>query len=834
MKNSVSVIMVFVVVLLVVLPLHVFSQQLIEMSVTKFQKVNDSQLLWSDIKDQSAFVLVSDPLYLNLSKLAYRVLDDDVELGKFYWLHSMDVPLFDWSKIKQSDQVTLLWNNHRTALVRYWGTDIKTIVPRQIMVQKLTFKKLTKAPVDQLHQFGGWAPDEILSVQAIVDSVNIDSIYYTERHLTGMEGIDSLQSRYSYSPQIFVAQQYLQERLQAYGYTIDLHAFGAGTFYDVAFAPGQINDGWVSGADKIYRTTDAGINWTLEYQGTSGAELWSIYPVSSQIVYAVGNYGTILKTTDGGDNWQSQISPTGTFIFGVYFLDTNNGFIAADNGIIMKTTNGGANWSIKNTPTANRLYDIVFSDASNGWAVGRSGTIVHSSDGGETWNTQSSGTSSRLYGTYFLNADTGFVVGWDGRLLKTENGGSQWTALNVSTTNYLYDIDFIDSQNGIVVGWSGTCLRTTDGGINWSQAGNLLSADAYAVDYVDNQILWSAGSGLFAQSVNGANTWQSQVSALPEGTLNNVIATKQGTTYPDRYFIICAHYDDASENPMVFAPGADDNGSGTAGVIEAARVLADYDFKYTIKFVLFSAEEQGLIGSSAYAAAAAAAGDLIEGVVNLDMIGYDSNSNGSVEIHAGTMASSQQIGTLMVNNISNWGLALTANYYTSGSSGASDHASFWSVGYPAIMQIEDWSDHTPFYHTTGDQLHTLNPSYFHENAKLAIGTMAVLAELDSISTGISVDPIAEDFVLQDPYPNPFNPTISINYYLPSNNKVEVKVFDVLGKEINTLLDSRQLSGWYTISWNATSELGNAAASGIYFIQVKAGNNLRLKKVVLLR
>ena len=86
--------------------------------------------------------------------------------------------------------------------------------------------------------------------------------------------------------------------------------------------------------------------------------------------------------------------------------------------------------------------------------------------------------------------------------------------------------------------------------------------------------------------------------------------------------IVCAHYDSTSTQATTHAPGADDNASGTAAVMEMARVLAGYQFDYTIKFIAFSAEEWGLYGSRHYAQAAKQRGEQIVGVVNLDMIGY--------------------------------------------------------------------------------------------------------------------------------------------------------------------------------------------------------------------
>ena len=94
-------------------------------------------------------------------------------------------------------------------------------------------------------------------------------------------------------------------------------------------------------------------------------------------------------------------------------------------------------------------------------------------------------------------------------------------------------------------------------------------------------------------------------------TGRNVIGSITGTEYPNKKFIICAHYDDMPTG--IIAPGADDNGSGTAAVIEAARVLSEYTFPYTLIFAVWDEEEQGLIGSDYYASQAAQAGDSILG-----------------------------------------------------------------------------------------------------------------------------------------------------------------------------------------------------------------------------
>ncbi len=111
--------------------------------------------------------------------------------------------------------------------------------------------------------------------------------------------------------------------------------------------------------------------------------------------------------------------------------------------------------------------------------------------------------------------------------------------------------------------------------------------------------------------------------SLGDETLDNIVGVLSGWgPGSDIIYIACAHYDSTSENPGNAAPGADDNASGTAAVLEAARILSQYRFKHTLRFVTFAAEEQDLIGSCCYAAEARSAGTNIGGVINHDMVAF--------------------------------------------------------------------------------------------------------------------------------------------------------------------------------------------------------------------
>ncbi len=207
----------------------------------------------------------------------------------------------------------------------------------------------------------------------------------------------------------------------------------------------------------------------------------------------------------------------------------------------------------------------------------------------------------------------------------------------------------------------------------------------------------------------------------------NVVATKPGLTYPDDIYIICAHVDSISNDPYNYAPGADDNGSGATAVMIAADILTQYDFGYTIRFVTFTGEEQGLRGSHEYAQDAYNEGDDILGVLNLDMIAYDSDADSIIELHAGTGADSIAIANLFADVVDTYDINLVPEIITAGATNRSDHASFWDYGYDAILAIEDWQDFTPYYHTTNDQLSTLNMPYFTEFVKASVGTIASMS-----------------------------------------------------------------------------------------------------------
>ena len=207
----------------------------------------------------------------------------------------------------------------------------------------------------------------------------------------------------------------------------------------------------------------------------------------------------------------------------------------------------------------------------------------------------------------------------------------------------------------------------------------------------------------------------------------NVEATLPGIDESsDEIYIICAHYD-----TVTVSPGADDDGSGTTAVHAAAYLMSQYEFNHTIKFVTFSGEEQGLLGSEAYAAEAYAQGWNIVGVLNADMISYAVTENDGDNLIVFEDSGSEWLYTY-TNNVnteysSYIDLVLDHGGYTWGS----DHNSFWDYGYNALFYFE--YTETPYYHQSGDTIAHINTSYAKKNSRLIFATLAELAEAQPLS-----------------------------------------------------------------------------------------------------
>ena len=218
---------------------------------------------------------------------------------------------------------------------------------------------------------------------------------------------------------------------------------------------------------------------------------------------------------------------------------------------------------------------------------------------------------------------------------------------------------------------------------------------------------------------------------------HNVIAVQRGTLFPDEFIVCGGHYDSFSYNgsyPYVFyfddAPGADDNATGSAGILETARILSQYKFQRSIIYCAFSAEECGLNGSDYFALKCRNEGMNIVGYFNIDMSGYlQSGSSMHIDLIHPTSATPLANYYTNIADIYLHGLPVTS--YAGIPGGDSDHTSFNKYGFMGIFPFEDRNNHSPYIHSKGDTIGTSVNTWEQVTVftKLNLASIATLAEI---------------------------------------------------------------------------------------------------------
>ena len=267
-----------------------------------------------------------------------------------------------------------------------------------------------------------------------------------------------------------------------------------------------------------------------------------------------------------------------------------------------------------------------------------------------------------------------------------------------------------------------------------------------------------------------ANTWLGSGEAAP-----NVIGIQRGTLYPDNYVVCGSHFDSFSWEAMNGsgnAPGADDNATGVASVLESARIMTKYEFEYSIIYCAYGCEEMGLYGSEAYASRCQEQGMDIIGYFNNDMNGYLYGDQ--IHIDCIYPNSVEPIGTYYMNVGSVYYPELPIRHVNF-NEGDSDHTSFNNHGYMGIYPFEDYQNYSPYIHTTNDLI-GVSVNSFEMGQQYCQMNIACLAEIATL-----VDDAVEEIVdRMEVYPNPSNGTFNLNL---GEGQWDIEVYDLTGRKV---------------------------------------------------
>jgi photosystem II stability/assembly factor-like uncharacterized protein len=216
--------------------------------------------------------------------------------------------------------------------------------------------------------------------------------------------------------------------------------------------------------------------WELLFPSPTTNQMVGMYFIDSQTGWSVGEYGTILKTTDCGEDWTIQEIPWLFDLCDVHFPTALIGYAIGTNGFIIKTTDGGNSWNKLENKYSNNLNRVLFRDENNGWTIGEKGLILHTSNGGETWTLHPTNSPyTKLHGIDLIGTDGVIIVGEQETILITNDEGQNWQPVSWDSSEFktysFEDVYFVDELHGWIGGGVGlytTLLATVDGGQTWT------------------------------------------------------------------------------------------------------------------------------------------------------------------------------------------------------------------------------------------------------------------------------------------------------------------------------------------------------------------------------
>ncbi len=548
--------------------------------------------------------------------------------------------------------------------------------------------------------------------------------------------------------------------------------------------------------EKFLRTVDGGMTW-LENLNSSDIDMpRSVDFIDTQKGLAVGRHGTIYRTIDGGVTWSSKQTYLAS-LNSVDFVNQNTGYAVGGDGAIIKTIDGGENWSKQVSGTSNFLFSVFFTDAETGWAVNRD-EVLHTTSGGdvngpvhEEWTKiDTLGGGEQVF---FVDNNYGWILSMGNQILKTIDGGESWSPIRIDLqgNDRIYSIYFLNRDIGWGVGGSylppsGCIYKTTDGGLKWNRMSidTLLNGFYFSsVSFANENIGWVAGNdnilnGILIKTVDGGKSWQKQKNSYNE-MLYSVCCKDTNLAWA----VGGSDYGYAFENVSFFLRTSD-GGRNWISIKQRGPVLYSVDFINAA--IGWAVGASGLIY---HTSDGGVSWNLQESRTSNDLMSADffDEDNGWAVGKRGTI--------LKFNGIY-WASQISGTYRDLSSVFALDSHSGWIVGSGVVLHSSD-----------NQQTSVINKM---------------------------TDQVLSRFMLGQNYPNPFNQATIIKYELPNSTHVELKIYDLLGQELITLIDEEQADGFHAVQWNGKNHIGLPMPSGMYLFRLETSKFTETKKMLLLK
>lgn len=588
------------------------------------------------------------------------------------------------------------------------------------------------------------------------------------------------------------------------------------------------DSGWGALDDQtVYQTTDGAKSWVRKIVPTLGATN-DIFFLNPQTGWMVDDAGRIFQTRDAGRNWNLQPILGSYYLSRIRFVDHSTGFILAyhfnhpsvgpDQGIIFKTIDGGANWT-RQYATPDILFagfDVV--GASSFWAAGYSafdtqrnfsGLVLRSYNQGETWQPLYRGIPATIHDLQFADLNNGWALAAredsvrlkSTVLLRTANGGRQWQVQTQLPTLNPRRLVMLDTQQGwaLTSGFN-TALqneewafyRTLNGWMNWDGT-TFTGNQVYDTRFIDAQHGWAGGSkGLLLRTDDGGINWQ-------RGRL--LTADSAAIDVERLYFLDARHG---------WAVGWNGRSSPTYGVfletLDGGRTwqAALKRENWKINDIVFVDGKRGWATAT----------------MNQSFILHTTDGGRNWQTQDTGVADQAWVRIAFADSLLGWALS-------------NDGQLIYTTNAGRVWQKQQRFTDGLLTMTFVDPAH----GWIAGKQGKILATVQGGVPFD-LCTAVSSPRFAEkarSYQLYQNYPNPFNPSTRIEYDLASNSRVSLKIFNVLGQEVKTLLDNKfETAGRHATVWNGRDHAGNALAAGVYFYRLQAGEFAKTLKLLLMK
>jgi len=508
------------------------------------------------------------------------------------------------------------------------------------------------------------------------------------------------------------------------------------------------------------------------------------------------NSDIVARSTDNGSSWDSVFAVQTAYMKALSVGSDANAIIGGYDGTIYYTRDGGDTWEKGNNEDHEYIHSITHVSADSAYAFGNNGIILLTIDGGENWTQISGDISTSFYGVYFLSPSVGYTAGVSGpdfsmlKVYKTIDAGDNWNVVYVDTSfspsfAFVNSIFFVDEMTGFIAG--SKLIKTTDGGNIWNELNTGASPTSIFQDvyFVNN----NRGFVVYRDPLTGDGA----IKTTDGGTMWTPLNINN-----DRYDKQYVYF--ADEN-LGFISGSSTLYRTTDGGDNWDTLAVGTNKEDLNSKVAFVNSTTGFFGK--------------KGMVFKTTDKGETWTDATIDNHSVPKLLqfvSDSIGYL-ISVSDTFGIPVHVLFKTT------DSGNSWS----------DLTDGLPGSTSFGAMYFT------DENTGYLVGPHGKIVKTTSggevVTSVREIDnaSVPSGYELYQNYPNPFNPSTIIRWHTSITGRQTLKIFDILGREVATLIDEYKPAGTYEIEFNASG-----LASGVYFYRLQGGDYTATKKLLLLK